>query len=153
MLLVYEQSNIQFIVSDREWLFAQKKCIKIHWFCLSKLAAVSSEQWEQWLYTGLMGNAKVEYHLRIQCYCLQWLNVTHMDENSFWNVYLYRLYFIMLYWDPDYTNKQRDKAGIITKTHVRSLATVLRVSSTTLEDRDQNSLTFLESVAFSFIFC
>lgn len=41
------------------------------------------QQWEQWLYTGLMGNAKVEYHLRIQCYCLQWLNVTHMDENSF----------------------------------------------------------------------
>lgn len=48
-----------------------------------KLAAVSSQHWEQWLYTGLMGNAKVEYYLRIQCYCLQWLNVTHMDENSF----------------------------------------------------------------------
>lgn len=30
-----------------------------------------------------LGNAKVEYYLRIQCYCLQWLNVTHMDENSF----------------------------------------------------------------------
>lgn len=66
--------------------FAQNKCIithTSHWLHLSKLAAVSSQQWEQWLYTGLMGNAKVEYHLRIQCYCLQWLNVTHMDENSF----------------------------------------------------------------------
>lgn len=63
--------------------FAQKTHIKIHWLRLSKLAAVSSQQWEQWLYTGLMGNAKVEYHLRIQCYCLQWLNVTHKDENSF----------------------------------------------------------------------
>lgn len=29
------------------------------------------KQWEQWLYTSLMGNAKVEYYIRIQCYCLQ----------------------------------------------------------------------------------
>lgn len=63
--------------------FALNTCIKIHWFCMSKLAAVATQQWEQCLYTGLMGNAKVKYHLRIQCYCLQWLNVTHMDENSF----------------------------------------------------------------------
>lgn len=71
------------------------------------LAAVSSQQLEDQLYTGLMGNAKVEYHPRIRC--LQWLNVTHMDENSFWDVYLYRLYSIILYWDPDYTNKQETK--------------------------------------------
>ncbi len=77
--------------------FALNTRIKIHWLRLSKLAEVSSHQWEQWLYTGLMGNAKVEYHLSIQCYCLQWLNVTHKDENSFSDVYLYRLYFIMLY--------------------------------------------------------
>lgn len=89
VLFIYEQNNIQFIVSNSHMIppiflqYAQNTCIKIHWLHLSKLAAVSSQQWEQWLYTGLMGNAKVEYHLRIQCYCLQWLNVTHMDENSF----------------------------------------------------------------------
>lgn len=84
-------------------------CTKLHLLLLSTLAAVSSQQLEEWLSTGLMGNAKVEYHLRKQC--LQWLNVTHMDENSFWDVYLYRLYSIILYWDPDYTNKQETKQG------------------------------------------
>lgn len=89
MLLIYEQNNIDFIVSNSCMIptifmqFAQNKFIEIHWLQLSKLATVSSQQWEQWLYIGLMGNAKVKYHLRIQCYCLQWLNVTHMDENSF----------------------------------------------------------------------
>lgn len=112
VLLIYEQNNIPFRMSNSCMippLFVQNTCKAIHWLHLSKLAAVSSHQWEQWLCTGLMGNAKVEYYLRIQCYCLQWLNVTHMDENSFWDVYLYRLYFIMLYWDPDYTNKQETK--------------------------------------------
>lgn len=56
-----------------------------------------TDEWEHWLYTGLMGNAKVEFRLITRCYCLQWLNVTHADENSFCDVYLYRLYFIMLY--------------------------------------------------------
>lgn len=41
-----------------------------------------------------------------------------MDENSFGDVYLYRLYFITLYWGPGL----RKQAGIITKTHVRSVA-------------------------------
>lgn len=55
----------------------------MNWLYLSKKAVVSDQQWEQWLHTGLVGNAKVEYHPRIQCYCLQWLNVTHMDGNIF----------------------------------------------------------------------
>jgi len=44
--------------------------------------------------------------LRIQCYCLQWLNVTHTVENNFFYffyVYLYRLYFIMLYGETQCT--------------------------------------------------
>lgn len=69
--------------SDSTYLCILAQTEHTHSLVTLQLAAVSSQHWEQWLYTGLMGNAKVEYYLRIQCYCLQWLNVTHMDENSF----------------------------------------------------------------------
>lgn len=45
----------------------------------------------------------------ISSYCLQWLNFSQMDEYSSNHVYLYRLHFITLYRDPDYTNKQETK--------------------------------------------
>lgn len=38
---------------------------------------------------------------RISSYCLQWLYFSQMDENSSYDVYLYRLHFITLYRDPD----------------------------------------------------
>lgn len=69
--LLYGQNNARCIVSNPCMIppisvkFAQNAGIDIHWLHLSKLAAVSSQQWEQWLYTGLMGNAKVKNHLRI----------------------------------------------------------------------------------------
>lgn len=103
---IRERSDIQVMASNvcGSILFCAVCSLDLH---QDLLAAVSSQQLEDQLYTGLMGNAKVEYHPRIRC--LQWLNVTHMDENSFWDVYLYRLYSIILYWDPDYTNKQETK--------------------------------------------
>lgn len=54
------------------------------------------------VHSGLVGNAKAEY-------LIVYSNFTQMDENSLYDVCLYRLYFITLYRDPDYTNKQETK--------------------------------------------